>query len=44
MREQDYVDRAKLSPARMFKSPMDVVQANDIEPAKKLVILKVGGR
>jgi hypothetical protein len=40
MRDQDYVDRAKLSPARIFKSPMDVVEANDIEPAEKLVILK----
>src|SRR5215831_5996763 len=40
MREQDYVDRAKLSPARTFKSPMDVVQANDLEPAEKLAILK----
>jgi hypothetical protein len=40
MREQDYVDRAKLNPARIFKSPMDVVEANDIEPAEKLAILK----
>ena len=40
MRQQDYVDRAKLSPARAFKSPMDVVQANNIEPAEKLAILK----
>ena len=40
MREQDYVDRAKLSPARTFKSPMDVVQANDLGPAEKLAILK----
>src|SRR5262245_53437949 len=40
MREQDCVDRAKLSPARTFKSPMDVVQANDLKPAEKLAILK----
>ena len=40
MCKQDYIDRAKLSPARTFKSPMDVVQANDIEPPEKLVILK----
>jgi hypothetical protein len=40
MREQDYVDRTKLSPARTFKSPMDVVQANDLGPAEKLAILK----
>ena len=40
MRAQDYVDRAKLSPARTFKSPMDVVQANDLGPAEKLAILK----
>jgi len=42
MREQDYVDRAKLSPARTFKSPMDVVQANDLEPAEKLAMLRRG--
>src|SRR5262245_17241292 len=35
----NYVDRAKLSPARTFKSPMEVVQANDFEPAEKLAIL-----
>jgi hypothetical protein len=40
MREQDYVDRAKLSPARTFKSPMDVVETNDIERADKFAILK----
>src|SRR3954452_58901 len=40
MREPNYVDRARLSPARTFKSPMDVVAANDIEPADKLAILK----
>ena len=39
MREQNYVDRAKLSPARTFKSPMDVVETN-IERADKLAILK----
>ena len=40
MREQDYVDRAKLSPARIFKSPMDVVETNAIERADKFAILK----
>jgi hypothetical protein len=40
MRDQHYVDKAKLSPARIFKSPMDVVEANDIAPAGKLAILK----
>ena len=40
MREQDYVDRAKLSPARTFKSPMDVVETKAIERADKFAILK----
>jgi hypothetical protein len=40
MRKQDYLDRAKLSPARTFKSPMGVVEATNIKPAEKLVILK----
>jgi hypothetical protein len=40
MNGQKYLDRAKLSPARIFKSPMDVVQADDIEPGEKLAILK----
>src|SRR6516164_1080995 len=40
MREQDYVGRAKLSPARTFESPMDVVETNDIERVDKLAILK----
>jgi hypothetical protein len=40
MREQDYVDRAKLSPTGTFKSPMDVVETNDIERADKFAILK----
>jgi hypothetical protein len=39
MRDPDYVNRAKLNPARTFKSPMDVVETNDIEPAEKLAIL-----
>ena len=38
MREHNFLDRAKLSPARTFKSPMDVVEA-DIEPGEKLAIL-----
>jgi hypothetical protein len=44
MRKKNCVDRAKLSPARTFKSPMDVVEASNIEPAEKLVHPKgVGG-
>ena len=30
MREQNYLDRAKLNPARAFKTPMDVVETDDI--------------
>jgi hypothetical protein len=40
MREQNYLDKAKLNPARTFKSPMDVVEMNDIRPAEKLAILR----
>jgi hypothetical protein len=40
MRHQDYVDKAKLSPARIFKSPMDVVETNDIGSSEKLAILQ----
>jgi hypothetical protein len=40
MREQNYLDRAKLNPARAFKTPMDVVEMDDIDPAAKLAILK----
>jgi hypothetical protein len=40
VRDHAYVDKAKLSPARIFKSPMDVVKANDIWPAEKLAILQ----
>ena len=40
MRDHAYVDKAKLSPARIFKSPMDVVETNDIAPAAKLAILQ----
>jgi hypothetical protein len=40
MRHQDYVDKAKLSPARIFKSPMDVVETNDIGLSEKLAILR----
>src|SRR5262245_43517605 len=40
MREQNYLDRAKLNPARIFKSPMDVVETDDIDLAAKLAILK----
>jgi hypothetical protein len=40
MREQNYLDRAKLNPARAFKTPMDVVETDDIDAAAKLAILK----
>jgi len=40
MHDQDYVDSAKLSPQRAFKSPMHVVEATDIAPPEKLAILK----
>src|SRR6185436_19575429 len=40
MREQNYLDRARLNPARAFKTPMDVVETDDIDPAAKLAILK----
>lgn len=40
IRRQDYVDKAKLSPGRIFKSPMDVVETNDIGPSEKLAILQ----
>ena len=40
MRKQIHVDAATLSPARTFKSPMEVVEAKDIGPAEKLNILK----
>src|SRR5215831_20187229 len=40
MREQNYLDRAKLNPARVFKTPMDVVETDDIDPAAKLAILE----
>ena len=39
MREHNFLDRAKLSPARTFKSPMDVVEADDIDLGEKLAIL-----
>jgi hypothetical protein len=40
MRHQDYVQKAKLSPARIFKAPMNVVQTNGIGPSEKLAILQ----
>ena len=40
MRNPDCVNMAKLNPARTFKSPMDVVETNDIERIDKLAILK----
>ena len=41
MREQTYLDRAKLNPARTFKTPMDVVETGDIDAATKLAVLKM---
>jgi hypothetical protein len=40
MRKKNYLDRAKLNPARIFKSPMDVVETDDIDLTAKLAILK----
>jgi len=40
VRDHAYVDKAKLNPALIFKSPMDVVETNDIGPAEKLAILQ----
>ena len=40
MREQSYLDRAKLNPARTFKTPMDVVETGDIDAATKLAVLR----
>ena len=40
MPKQEYVERAKVNPARTFKSPMDVVETDTIDPAAKLAILK----
>lgn len=40
MRERTDLDRAKLNPARTFKTPMDVVEMDDINPAAKLAILQ----
>ena len=40
VRDHADVDKAKVSPARIFKSPMDVVETNDIAPAAKLAILQ----
>jgi hypothetical protein len=40
MLEQNYVHRAILNPASMFTCPMEVVEANGIQLADKLAILK----
>jgi hypothetical protein len=40
MREQNYLDTAKLNPARVFKTPMDVIETNDIDAGAKRAILK----
>jgi hypothetical protein len=40
MRKQNRIDMVKLNPSRTFKAPMQVVEANDIGPAEKLIILK----
>jgi hypothetical protein len=39
MREQSYLDRAKLNPARTFKTPMDVVETGDIDATKSDLIV-----
>ena len=40
MREQSYLDRAKLNPARTLKTPMDVVETGDIDAATNLAVPK----
>ena len=40
MREQNYAHRAIVSPAGMFKCPMDVVEASGIQLVEKVAILK----
>jgi hypothetical protein len=40
MHEQNYVHRAIVSPAAIFKSPMEVVEANGIRLIEKIAILK----
>jgi hypothetical protein len=40
MHEQSYVHRAIVSPAAIFKSPMEVVEADGIELVEKVAILK----
>jgi hypothetical protein len=40
MREQSYMHRAIVSPAGIFKCPMDVVEASGIQLVDKVAILK----
>ena len=40
MREQNYVHRAIVSPAGIFKCPMEVVEADGIQLLEKVAILK----
>jgi hypothetical protein len=40
MNKQDYVHRAKVSPAGIFKFPMDVVEATYIGMTEKVAILE----
>jgi hypothetical protein len=40
MREQNYVHRAIVSPAGIFKCPMEVVEADGIQLLEKIAILK----
>jgi hypothetical protein len=40
MHKQNYVHSAIVSPAAIFKSPMEVVEANGIELVEKIAILK----
>jgi hypothetical protein len=40
MREQNYVHKAIVSPAGIFKCPMEVVEADGIQLLEKVAILK----
>jgi hypothetical protein len=40
MNKQNYFHRAKVSPAGIFKSPMDVVEASSIGMTEKVAILE----
>jgi hypothetical protein len=40
MREQNYAHKAIVSPAGIFKCPMDVVEASGIQPVENVAILQ----